>query len=189
MQLLQSVALGLSLGLSLALPPGPVNAMIATEGAERAAKGTLVGLGALTADAFFMLLTLTLGTWLPSWARRPLTLTGGVVFILLAIFVLRARPSIGRPGHVQYFTGLTMGLTNPFQIAWWLTAGLTLVTSFGFTVVGSFFVGILLWITAFPQAVHRGVVAFGGRILEVVRFASAAVLLAYGAWFIYLFFA
>lgn len=186
MLLFQSVALGLTLGLSLAAPPGPVNAVIATEGAVKAVKGTLVGLGALTADAVFMILTVSLGTWLPGSAKRPLTLAGGVVFLVLAVLVLRSRPSSGRPGHVQYLTGLTMGLTNPFQIAWWLTAGLTLVTSFGLPVVTSFFVGILIWITAFPQAVHRGVVAFGGRLLAAIKVISAALLIVYGAWFIYL---
>jgi threonine/homoserine/homoserine lactone efflux protein len=186
LQLYQSVALGLTLGLSLAVPPGPVNAVIATEGAIRAVKGTLVGLGALTADALFMILTVFLGAWLSDWARRPLTLAGGAVFLILSILVLTARPSTGRPGRVQYLTGLIMGLTNPFQIAWWLTAGFTLINSFGVPVVASFFAGILLWITVFPQAVHRGVVKFGGRVLAAVKGISAALLIVYGAWFIYL---
>jgi threonine/homoserine/homoserine lactone efflux protein len=186
LELLQSVTLGLALGLSLAAPPGPVNAVIATEGAIRAVKGTLVGLGALTADAVFMILTISVGTWLPEWAKRPLTLAGGVVFLALAALVLKSRPSSGRPGRVQYLTGLTMGLTNPFQIAWWLTAGLTLVTSFGLPVLAGFFAGILVWITLFPQAVHQGVLAFGGRVLAAIKGISAALLIAYGAWFIYL---
>jgi threonine/homoserine/homoserine lactone efflux protein len=185
LQLFQSVTLGLTLGLSLAAPPGPVNAVIAAEGAIRALKGTLVGLGALTADAIFMVLTVSLGTWLPQWASRPLTFAGGVVFLVIAALVLRSRPSTGKPGHVQYLTGLTMGLTNPFQIAWWLTAGLTLVTAFGLAVVASFFAGILLWITLFPQAVRRGVVAFGGRVLVAIKWISAGLLVAYGVWFIY----
>jgi threonine/homoserine/homoserine lactone efflux protein len=184
---LQSIAFGMSLGLSLAVPPGPVNAVIATEGAEKAYKGTLVGLGALTADALFLVLTLTLGAWLPAWARKPLTLVGGGVFVLLAILVLRSHASAGRPAHMQYLAGLTMGLTNPFQIAWWLTAGLTLITSFGLPVAVGFFAGIVLWITTFPQAVHRGVLAFGGRFLAGVKILSGGLLAAYGIWFIYLF--
>jgi threonine/homoserine/homoserine lactone efflux protein len=183
---LQSVAVGLTLGLSLAVPPGPVNAVIANEGAAKAYRGTLVGLGALTADAIFLVLTSLLGAWLPGWARRPLTLAGGVVFLLLALAILRAPPSTGRPAHFQYLTGLTMGLTNPFQIAWWLTAGLTLVASLGLPLVAGFFAGILMWIVAFPQAVHRGVVAFGGRVLIAVKVLSAALLMAYAAWFLYL---
>jgi threonine/homoserine/homoserine lactone efflux protein len=186
-QLIQSIGLGLTLGLSLAVPPGPVNAVIATEGAVKPLKGTLVGLGALTADAFFMTLTFYLGSWLPGWARRPLALAGGVVFLAMAYLVIRSKPSQAKSVHLQYLTGVTMGLTNPFQIAWWLTAGLTLVTSFGLPVVAGFFVGILLWITTFPQAVHRGVVAFGGRVLEAVKAVSAGLLIAYGVWFMYIF--
>jgi threonine/homoserine/homoserine lactone efflux protein len=186
MQPLQYVGLGLALGLSLAVPPGPVNAVIAMEGAERPLRGTLVGLGALTADAIFMALTLYLGTWLPGWAKRPLTLAGGAVFLTLAFLVLKAHPSRGRAIRLQYLTGLTMGLTNPFQIAWWLTAGLTMVTSFGLPVVAGFFFGILIWIASFPRAVHRGVVAFGGRVLDAVKVVSAGILAAYGLWFVYL---
>jgi threonine/homoserine/homoserine lactone efflux protein len=161
--------------------------MIASEGSMRALRGTLVGLGALTADCVFMILTLVLGAWLPSWAKKPLTLAGGVVFLALAVLVLRSRPSKGKSSHKQYLTGLSMGLTNPFQIAWWLTAGITLVNSFGVPVVVGFFAGILLWISTFPQAVHRGVVAFGGRVLDGVKIASATILLLYGGWFVYLF--
>ena len=186
MQFIQSAALGLTLGLSLAVPPGPVNAVIATEGATRPVKGTLVGLGALTADAFFMSVTLLLGSWLPEWAKKPLTLAGGLVFVAMAFVVLRSRPSANRAVHLQYLTGLAMGLTNPFQIAWWLTAGLTLMTSFGLPVLAGFFGGILLWISTFPQAVHKGVATFGGSVLVAVKIVSACVLLIYGAWFIYL---
>ena len=187
MPILESIAFGLTLGLSLAVPPGPVNAVIANEGAVRALRGTLVGLGALTADAAFLVLTLALGTWLPEWAKKPLALAGGFVFLVMAFMIARSSPAAGRPAHMQYLTGLTMGLTNPLQIAWWLTAGLTLVTSLGLPVVAGFFAGILLWITAFPQAVHHGALAFGGKVLSAVRVLSAALLVAYGLWFIYLF--
>jgi threonine/homoserine/homoserine lactone efflux protein len=184
---LQTFALGFTLGLSLAVPPGPVNAVIASEGAVKATRGTLVGLGAMTADATFMVLTLVVGNWLPESARRPLTLVGGMVFVAMGVLVLRSSSSGRRASGTQYLTGLTMGLTNPFQIAWWLTAGLTLVTAFGPLVVAGFFSGIVVWIIAFPLALRKGVVAFGSKVIEIIKTISAGVLFAYGIWFFYLF--
>lgn len=185
---LESFGLGFVLALSLAAPPGPVNAVIASEGALRASRGTLVGLGAATADAIFLFLTLALGSWLPEPFRRPLLLAGAAVFIAMALMAVTRGEAKPGKGGTRYLVGLAMGLTNPFQIAWWLTAGVSLIGAFGPTVAVGFFSGLLAWVTAFPLAVRRGVVAFGGRVLRLVRLISAALLVTYGLWFVYLYF-
>ena len=50
---------GILIGLSLAVPPGPVNAVIAAESVKKSyINGIKVGLGALTADATFLIIAL-----------------------------------------------------------------------------------------------------------------------------------
>jgi threonine/homoserine/homoserine lactone efflux protein len=51
---------GLLLGYSLAVPPGPMNALIAAWSLRSFHHGFAVGAGAMSADSLLMLLTLTL---------------------------------------------------------------------------------------------------------------------------------
>ncbi len=56
---LYSLVAGIALGLSLGVPPGPVNAAIAAAAARRSyVDGIKIGLGAMTADATYLVLTL-----------------------------------------------------------------------------------------------------------------------------------
>jgi threonine/homoserine/homoserine lactone efflux protein len=90
-----------------------------------------------------------------------------------------------------------LALTNPYQIAWWLTGGVALldpgsVEVFGYGLpatngaltVAGFFGGILLWITGFPATL----VAAGRRLVRfraVVAYGSAAVLGWFGLVFLW----
>ena len=49
-----SLVAGIAIGLSLAVPPGPMNALIAAESVKRSyVDGIKLGMGAMTADAIF----------------------------------------------------------------------------------------------------------------------------------------
>ncbi len=187
------VALGIFFGLSLAAPPGPVNALMALEAAGRGnRRGTLVGAGALTADAVFFALTALLGSRLePGRAGRvALYVLGAVVLAIFAYLALRSgrslpTPAAGTQGTSPdprpYVKGLTMGLTNPFQIIWWLTVGLSIIVLFGLSFVGGLFLGILAWIFLFPW----GIAAAQRRFRSLYRwivYASAAIILAFAGW-------
>ena len=54
------------MGLSLAAPPGPVNAMIATEATRSKLHGFSVGLGATTADFTYFVVMLIFGPSIPT---------------------------------------------------------------------------------------------------------------------------
>src|SRR5438046_9042673 len=56
----------------------------------------------------------------------------------------------------SYATGLSVNLTSPYPILWWLTAGLVLIRQLGPAVLVGFFAGLLLWISAFPFALQDG---------------------------------
>ncbi|WP_252896480.1 hypothetical protein [Metallosphaera hakonensis] len=97
--------------------------------------------------------------------------------IWLAFGVLKSSMSRRTP-RANYVTGLTMGLTNPFQITWWLTSGLFMIQEFGLFVIPGFFGGIVIWITLFPLTVNR----YGKRLSRIIKIASFVILLLFGLY-------
>jgi threonine/homoserine/homoserine lactone efflux protein len=187
------VALGILFGLSLAAPPGPVNALMVLESAGGGnRRGTLVGAGAMTADAIFFALTDLLGSGLEPGriGRIALYLLGMAVLLAFALRALRTRRELPSPGSSgdtaapdprPYLKGLAMGLTNPFQILWWLTVGLSIIVLFGLSFVGGFFLGILAWILLFPLAIAVAQRRFRSLYRWIV-YASVATILAFAGW-------
>ncbi len=183
---LATVASGIALGLSLAAPPGPVNAVIAFEGTRKPVRGTLVGLGAMTSDFIYMLIVLYAGTMIPEWAKRYVFLIGSGVMVFLAWLIWKSEGKVSGGGtYAPYIKGLSMGLTNPYQIGWWATAGLSSISLFGPTFIIGFFLGISLWIVVFPLAMNRGAIIGGEKFVYVVKLFSVIVLLLFAAYFIY----
>ncbi|WP_280177946.1 LysE family translocator [Halorussus marinus] len=209
MQPLVSALAGVALGLSLAAPPGPMNAIIAEESVLRGWRsGFRAGLGAMSADACFLMLAL-LGVVA---VVRDVPVVKGALFaaggLLMLYFAYGAASDAsdaftGDPSDVAddskgFQKAFVLALTNPYQILWWLTAGvslldpgtvstdalggLTVATGSPVIVVG-FFAGIAVWITGFPAAL----VAAGRRVdalAPVVAYASAAVLALAGLSFL-----
>jgi len=208
-QPLVSALAGVALGLSLAAPPGPMNAVIAEESVLRGWRsGFRAGLGAMSADACFLVLAL-LGVVA---VVRDVPVVRGALFgaggLLMLYFAYGAASDAS-----EAFTGdssdvsaeskgfqkaFVLALTNPYQILWWLTAGvslldpgtvstdalggLTVATGSPVIVVG-FFAGIAVWIVGFPAAL----VAAGRRVdalAPAVAYASAAVLALAGLSFL-----
>jgi threonine/homoserine/homoserine lactone efflux protein len=86
-----SVIAGVILGLSLGIPPGPVNAAIAAESAKRSYVGGIkIGLGAMTADFTYLVLTVIGVAVLltGSLARDAISLIGGLILLYFAYAVL-----------------------------------------------------------------------------------------------------
>ncbi|WP_128477636.1 LysE family translocator [Halorussus pelagicus] len=207
---------GVALGLSLAAPPGPMNAIIAEESVLRGwGSGFRAGLGALSADACFFVLAL-LGVVavvrdVPV-VQQALFGFGGLLMLYFAYgtandadaaFGGDAAPDGAGPAARAESKGFrkafVLALTNPYQILWWLTAGvglldpgtfspdalggLTVSTGSPIIVVG-FFGGIALWVIGFPAAL----VTVGRRVdsfAPVVAYLSALVLALAGASFLW----
>ncbi|MFB6081867.1 MAG: LysE family translocator [Halanaeroarchaeum sp.] len=198
-----SVVAGVLLGLSLAAPPGPMNAVIAEESVNRSWRaGFAAGLGAMSADAIFFLLALA---GVVAVVQRAPTLRGvmvGVGGILMLYFAYGAVQNAGSFSEsaagdaAGFWKAFALALTNPYQITWWLTAGVGLlnpgtIEAFGVSLsaanglltVGGFFAGILLWITGFPAALR----AAGERVDVLgrgVAYVSALVLVWFGGVFL-----
>lgn len=209
---------GVLFGLALAAPPGPMNAIIAEESILGGwIAGVRAGLGAMTADALFFFGALAglvaVVDRLPT-LRAVMVTTGGILMLYFALGAARSVESAlapepdGREGTTGFRKALVLGLTNPYQIIFWLTVGIGLlqpgrldVFSYlplgGEALVGTFvvetgsaallvglFVGILVWVVSFPAAL----IGAGRRIdafAPVVAAGSALVLAGFGILFIW----
>jgi threonine/homoserine/homoserine lactone efflux protein len=194
LEVLLTVLAGIAIGLSLAAPPGPVNAMIASHTVMRSLRaGFFVGLGATTADTIFLVVSIlahsaivSLQGWIPFIA-----LIGAGLMVYLAWSTARAWPradAIVTPkpeDHARsYATGLSVNLTSPWPVLWWLTVGLVLIDQLGPAVLVGFFGGLLLWNTVFPLALREAQRRITRTYHAVLAF-SVACLVGFAAWLVW----
>ncbi len=204
-ELLKSLLAGTLLGFSIAVPPGPINATVAREVASKhsAFAGFVVALGATTADGIFLLLTFLGWTEIVAKSGAVIAwiyLIGGAVMISYAFLTLRQTPRSSDASRqrsssprqflvrvrdrLPYLLGLSLGITNPYQIAWWLSVGIASISSFGPTVILGFFAGIMIWNVIYSTGLKAGTVKIAG-FERIALIASSLMLLGFGAWFLY----
>ncbi|MEM0373319.1 MAG: LysE family transporter, partial [Sulfolobales archaeon] len=135
--IIYSFFIGIVLGLSLAAPPGPINAIMAYESTRSKYNGIAVGAGAMSADVIFFIITYLFYQIIPPKITIYFYFIGGVIMIYLAYLVVKSKP-IKRDIKGNYLVGLMTGLTNPFQIIWWLTAGLSMINQLTIYVIPGF---------------------------------------------------
>ena len=132
---LTAAVTGFALGWSVAWPPGPVNAEIVRRGLSRGFLAAVaVGLGASTGD-FIWALAIGLGAGtvaeLPAMARLLSAVSTVLLLGLAAHYAMsavrvwrhlsqQAAPSPAASLRGGYALGLTLALTSPFNIAFWL---------------------------------------------------------------------
>lgn len=180
--------LGALLGASLAIPPGPMNAWIVGASSRSYRAGVATGLGAVTADGILGIAVFLLGraTDLHSVVRFVYVLGAGV----MAYFTIRLLRGVGRPPVLAselrtYSQSLVLGLSNPYQILWWLTAGVGFVYVGGPLLLAGLFGAIVLWVLALPVAVRAGT-RRSPRVERAVLVGSAAAMAVFAAYFVLL---
>jgi threonine/homoserine/homoserine lactone efflux protein len=160
MSLLTDLGFGLVLGFSLTIPPGPMNALIASTSARSYRGGVVTGFGALSADlvlggiVFALYSVVDLAPFV-----RWVYAVGAVVMVYFGLRIVRAseKPEASEEVGVRtYARALALGVSNPFQIVWWITAGLAFAYLGGPVLFVGLFGAIALWVVAFPLAVHTG---------------------------------
>jgi len=176
------------LGLSLAAPPGPVNAIIASKSLRNWQNGAMIGFGALTADMTFMVITIFFGELIPESAVPLISFGGGIFLAWLAYSSLRSEASYTHNqdealNGKSYFVGLTMGLTNPFQIMWWVSVGVPLVRNLGTVIFLGFVLGIALWVFSFSFLVNKFGVSH--KFAFAVKLFSFVTLSFFSLYFFY----
>lgn len=177
-----AVALGIGLGLSLAAPPGPMNALIARESSRHgAAHGVRIGLGAPVADVLFLVaLWFGLRNVLddPSWVRVAAALGGGLMAWLAYGTWFPAPVKEAPAARATFLAGFLAALTNPYQIAWWLSGGFVFLQAQGTWGVAGLLTGIFGWVVLFSWLVAHGAQRWSW-FQGLVRIASAVLLSAF----------
>jgi threonine/homoserine/homoserine lactone efflux protein len=156
---LVAAALGAGLGLSLAIPPGPVNALVVREASRHGVWGGIrAGLPAPTLDTVYMLLVVFgLPQVLDLDAGKPwLAGIGALLMLYLAWDTARVRSSAGVPLPAKAMALWAVTLTNPFQYAWWLSAGATFLGEQGLWGAAGFVVAVFGWVVVLSNLVHHG---------------------------------
>ncbi len=194
LEVLWAVLAGTGIGLTLAAPLGPVNAIIASQTVTRSWRaGFLVGVGATTADTIFLALSIVAHSAVASiqgWVPIIALLGAGVVAYFAwnmirawrrAADIMESMPE----AHVKsYTTGLSVNITSPYPILWWLTAGLVLIDQLGPAVLIGFFSGLLLWISIVPLALREAQRRIA-RTYPAVLLFSIVCLVAFAAWLVW----
>ena len=183
------IVVGLALGFSLTIPPGPMNALIASNAVRSLRGGILTGLGAMSADAVLGAAGFVLSSAadLRSVVREIYVLGAGVMgYYGLRLLLARDRPGASGIGDARtYTTALGVGLSNPFQNLWWLTAGLAFAYQGGLALFAGLFGAIAVWIVVFPWGLRRGAER-SPSFARAVSVVSAAILVVFAGYFAYL---
>ena len=189
---LSGILAGVILGLSLGVPPGPVNAAIAAESVKRSYwGGILIGLGAMTSDLFYLVLTVIGFSVLLTGptARTIISVAGGFILLYLGVMTLKSYRSPPeenegkRPGN-PYLKGLAMAMTNPMGILWWATAGPAFVALFNVFGIIGFLVGLFSWISTFALAVHFAKTRVR-QLYAVIMISSGLCMVAFSGILLY----
>jgi len=149
-----TLAVGAVFGLALAAPPGPMNAVIAEESVLRGwLAGFTAGLGAMSADFLFFLLSLAGVAAVLRDAptvRAVMVGLGGLIMLYFASGAVREALSAraaeddaadgenasgfiesesveGLPDGRGFRKAFVLALTNPYQILFWVTVGVGLL--------------------------------------------------------------
>lgn len=170
----ETLLVGAGLGLSLAVPPGPVMTQMAVDVSRgRAMRGLLVGLGASTADlAFFLLVWVAADRLQPAPAvLAALGVVGLCLMDALAVAAFRSArlgPSLEPPRLSGFAAGFVLAASSPINLAWWSSAGVAYVSAYGALLGVGFFAAILAWVVA-----SVGLFVLGNRHVPGFRVAVA----------------
>lgn len=178
---------GALLGLSLAAPPGPVTAIMASASLHgRVKEAFLTACGAICADFCWLTLAVLgaltfLGTH-PRW-MGVLGLGGAALLLWMAWGTWRSARRGIKDSHTpgSWKLGFMTVLTSPFSLAWWLANGALLYTSWGAAGIGGLFLSLFIYSALFCEA-FRWLGTRATRAALGVAYASVLVLAGFGLY-------
>jgi len=179
--MLYTILIGILMGISMAAPPGPINAMMMSEATRSNFRGSLVGLGAMTADFIFSVIMLVIKGFIPRSVIYLLYFAGGALMLYFSIDLIKAKYN-RTPTSGNYLRGLLTGLVNPYQISWWITFGTAMLYKFGIDILIGFFISIIIWLATFPYIINRFI---SSKYVFYINIFSFIILLVFGLFMIY----
>ena len=196
--ILQTFFLGLVIGLTGALAPGPT--LVATINASIAGDwkiGPKVTLGHMIAESvLFFLIVIGLATLALPYTSA-IALIGGIALILFGALTITGsrRASLNGPvtGTVSnpYVAGLVTSAANPYFWIWWLTIGSAMVIAGlagGIVLAGVFMIGHwcadLGWFTLVSTGVSRGRTILSDMSYRRIMGVCGVFLILFGAYYL-----
>ena len=178
---------GMLLGLSLAAPPGPVIAIMATASLRgRVREAILTAFGAISADfTWLMLAVLGVVTLLDHHPHVVGLLgCGGALLLLWMAWTTWQAARAGlhendTPG--SWRLGYLTVLTSPFSMGWWLANGSLLYTAWGIPGIAGLFLALILYSVAFAYG-FRWLGARAAAAVLGVAYLSVAMLAGFGLY-------
>lgn len=201
-QMIGLIGYGMSVGVVLAAPVGPINVEILRRGLLISPKaGWLVGIGAMTADTIFAAIIVSGVSGIADRPalRIPLFLAGAAMLAWIGWNSIReARAgeinldAKSRGASRSFGTGFLMAALNPMGIVYWLSVGSALVAEAVSKVgqagspvlVGGVFLGIFCWVTGLSLAVRAGRRWVSGQTMRWITGVSGVILLGFALWFL-----
>lgn len=201
-ELIGLILYGMTVGVALAAPIGPINVEIIRRGIRDGfIHGWMIGLGALTADAFYALVAVT---GLASFAddetfRLVLYLAGGLMLGWVGFGSVKTalRGLEGRSGETvkprgrSYVTGFLMAAFNPMGIVYWLTVGAGLAAdavsrvgqSGAPVLVAGVMLGIFAWVSTLSIIAQISRKFVAGNGMRWVTGVSGAIIIGFALFF------
>ncbi len=188
--MLESLLSGLALGAGAALPLGPINILIMTNALRSYKSAVAIGLGAMSADIIYFLITLVGGLKLLQYKTlaNALIIFGSLFLLYIAYQIFKGRNSKidSTPIKVEnsdvaksYIKGLSLTLLNPYTIGFWLSVSTTISAKnldIKFTISG-IICAIVLWITIMPFIVHKNKHLVSDRVGYIFSVISSLIML------------
>ena len=181
-------AAGMVLGLSLAAPPGPVMAIMATASAQgRPRESIVTAMGAIVGDAVWLLFAVAgFITVLKAHPRiiGALGIAGGAMLLWMAWQGYRsARRGIADSTLKGSFRlGFATVLSSPYSFAWWMASGPIVISTLRAPGIAGLFVSLVAYTVTFSYALSW----LGARVKHaavVVAYVGVAMLSIFGVYF------
>lgn len=193
---MQEFLSGILFGLGVSVPIGPVNILIMSYALKSYKNALFLGLGAMSADAFYLtLLSFGVLKFLHSPLIFKILAVFGAIFLLyMAYGIFKSAKNSIKTMQTENFSlakifvkGFLINLCNPYVIAFWLSSA-TLVASIGgnfsLTLLGLIF-GILLWIGGFPLVIFKSRTLISEKMARALSYISALILLFFAVMLIF----
>lgn len=187
------------ISLSGVLAPGPITATTIVMGARSKYAGPLIAAGhGIVEFPLMVLIVVGMDKFLKSTATQiTIGLAGGMFLLIMAAQMLKStgaeqkqETAVTKSGPVV--AGIVLSGGNPYFVVWWATVGLALATTARSLGIWAFVLFAIVhwlcdfvWLSALSWASFRGTVLLGRGVQKVVLVICGAVLLAFGAVFIY----
>ena len=196
---MQAFLQGILLGLGVSVPIGPINVLIMSYALKSYWGALCLGLGAMSADALYLLLS---AFGVAKLLNSPdifkvIAIFGASFLLYMAWQIFKSAKNeiktksvdtdkIGSHGAV-YLKGFLLNLLNPFVIMFWLSVSATTAKiggSYG-VVLSGLVLGIFSWISLFPLVIYKNRKFVSPKVAMILAYISALILVGFAISLIY----